>query len=67
MAVAPRLPSERPDLSGLPTTTTIQNPGGGVSLVTKAYDSLGRVTSYTDADGNVSTTTYDIDGRPSTV
>jgi YD repeat-containing protein len=25
---------------------------------------LGRVTSYTDADGNVSATSYDIDGRP---
>lgn len=41
--------------TGLPATTTAQYPGGGVSVVTKAYDSLGRITSYTDADGNVST------------
>jgi RHS repeat-associated protein len=53
--------------TGLPTTTTAQYQGGGVSVVTKAYDSLGRITSYTDADGNVSTSTYDIDGRASTV
>jgi RHS repeat-associated protein len=28
------------------------------------YDKLGRATEYLDADGNVSTVTYDIDGRP---
>jgi RHS repeat-associated protein len=29
-----------------------------------AYDALGRVTSYEDADGNVATTSYDWMGRP---
>jgi RHS repeat-associated protein len=28
------------------------------------YDKLGRPTEYLDADGNVSTVTYDVDGRP---
>jgi RHS repeat-associated protein len=28
------------------------------------YDKLGRATEYLDADGNVSTVTYDLDGRP---
>jgi len=37
------------------------------SQATKAvYDALGRVTSYEDADGNKSTTTYDLLSRPST-
>jgi RHS repeat-associated protein len=31
-----------------------------------AYDSLGRPTEYLDADGNLSTVTYDVDGRPVT-
>lgn len=49
--------------TGRPTSlTTIQD---GVSRsVATGYDSLGRVTSYTDADGNTSTTTYDLLGRP---
>jgi RHS repeat-associated protein len=34
--------------------------------VSTAYDSLGRVTTYRDADGNVATTTYDLLGRPVT-
>jgi RHS repeat-associated protein len=29
-----------------------------------SYDSLGRPTTYQDADGNKATTTYDLDGRP---
>ena len=32
-----------------------------------AYDKLGRPTQYTDADGNTSKTTYDLEGRPATV
>lgn len=31
-----------------------------------SYDTLGRVTSYADADGNVATTTYDLLGRVAT-
>lgn len=34
--------------------------------VTTTYDTLGRVTSYQDADGNTATTTYDLLGRPVT-
>ena len=30
------------------------------------YDALGRLTAYKDANGNVATTSYDIDGRPVT-
>ncbi|MFD2768242.1 DNRLRE domain-containing protein [Micromonospora eburnea] len=36
------------------------------SQVVKAYDTLGRQTSYTDADGVTSTTTYDLLGRVAT-
>jgi RHS repeat-associated protein len=32
----------------------------------QAYDTLGRITSYTDADSNVTTTSYDIAGRTAT-
>jgi RHS repeat-associated protein len=32
-----------------------------------AYDSLGRPTQYTDADGSTSKTTYDLLGRPATI
>ncbi|NES15310.1 MULTISPECIES: RHS repeat-associated core domain-containing protein, partial [Micromonospora] len=41
--------------------------GGTVTAeIIKQYDTLGRQTSYTDADGNVSTTTYDLLGRTAT-
>src|SRR5579884_1628738 len=45
--------------TGLQTTQSAA--GGGT--VTTAYDAIGRVTSYTDADANTSTYGYDIDGR----
>lgn len=32
--------------------------------VTRSYDTLGRITSYTDADANTATTSYDLLGRP---
>ncbi len=32
-----------------------------------AYDKLGRPVQYTDADGNTSKTTYDLDSRPTTI
>ena len=35
--------------------------------MTTGYDSLGRVTSYRDADDTVSTTSYDIRSRPVTI
>ena len=49
--------SQTQSLSG--TTVTAQ--------IARIYDTLGRATSYTDADGNVSTTTYDLLSRPATV
>jgi YD repeat-containing protein len=45
--------------TGLPTTisssTTAENPAGTITI---GYDDFGRQTSYTDADGNQATTTY---------
>jgi RHS repeat-associated protein len=40
--------------------------GFDTQQVTTAYDTLGRITSYKDADGNTATTTYDLNGRPLT-
>ena len=52
--------------TGLPTEQkTTEN--GVTRSVVMGYDSMGRVTSYTDADGNVSTTSYDLLGRPTTI
>jgi RHS repeat-associated protein len=53
------------DTTGLPTTQSTTS-GGTTTTLRTGYDSLGRVTSYTDADGNTTTHTYDIDGRPVT-
>lgn len=52
--------------TGLPTRTA-STQGGVTRRLTTGYDSLGRPTSYTDADGNVSTTAYDLLGRPTEV
>ncbi|GAA1693229.1 hypothetical protein GCM10009745_43420 [Kribbella yunnanensis] len=40
--------------------------GTVVSEVVRTYDTQGRMTSYKDADGNLSTTTYDLLGRKAT-
>jgi RHS repeat-associated protein len=40
--------------------------GAVTAEIIRTYDTLGRITSYQDADGNVSTTTYDLLGRPAT-
>ncbi|TCO44517.1 RHS repeat-associated protein [Kribbella antiqua] len=41
--------------------------GGSVTAeVVRGYDTLGQLTSYQDADGNVSSTTYDLLGRMAT-
>ncbi|MEV6602488.1 RHS repeat-associated core domain-containing protein [Actinoplanes sp. NPDC051346] len=42
---------------------TVNSSNAVTAEIVRAYDALGRVTSYTDADGNTSTTTYDILGR----
>lgn len=49
--------------------TRTQAVTGGVvtAQVIRGYDTLGRQVSYTDADGNTSTTTYDVADRPLTV
>lgn len=46
----------------------VQSVVGGLATaqVVKGYDGLGRQTSYTDADGTTSTTTYDLLGRVAT-
>lgn len=49
--------------TGRPTTTSVTE-GGTTRTLTTGYDTVGRVTSYQDADGSTSTTSYDIDGRP---
>jgi RHS repeat-associated protein len=52
--------------TGLPTTlsTTVN---GVTTTLTTGYDSLARVTSYTDATGNTATMHYDLDGRLTSV
>lgn len=53
---------------GLPTTQRIicpaSEPGCDTQATTASYDSLGRLTSFLDADGVTATTTYDSLGRP---
>jgi RHS repeat-associated protein len=56
---------------GLPTTQRFvcpeSEPGCDTQATTANYDSLGRVTSYQDADGVTAETAYDFLGRPATV
>jgi RHS repeat-associated protein len=55
---------------GMPTTQRIvcpeSEPTCDTQATTATYDSLGRVTSYLDADGVTAKTTYDFLGRPAT-
>jgi RHS repeat-associated protein len=48
--------------AGLPTTASTSS-----ATITREYDALGRLESYTDADGNVSTYAYDLQNRPTSV
>ena len=52
--------------TGQHTKTQSVVSGSVTAEVIRGYDTLGRQTSYTDADGAASTTTYDILGRPAT-
>jgi RHS repeat-associated protein len=52
--------------TGQLATTTLSD-GGTTRTISRAYDTVGRQQSYTDADGVVSTTTYDQLDRPVTV
>jgi RHS repeat-associated protein len=40
---------------------------GTTRKITSEYNKVGQLVAYTDADGNTSTYSYDIDGRPETV
>jgi RHS repeat-associated protein len=51
--------------TGRPTTVSTTEEGV-TRTVRTGYDSVGRVTSYTDADSNTSTTSYDLLSRPVT-
>jgi RHS repeat-associated protein len=65
--------------AALPTVTNEYSPTTGALVtqsttsegttrkLTSEYNTLGQLTAYTDADGNTSTYSYDIDGRPETV
>ncbi|MEU5725392.1 RHS repeat-associated core domain-containing protein [Micromonospora sp. NPDC047738] len=48
-------------------TQSINGSGAVTAEVARGFDSLGRATSYTDADGNTTVNTYDIASRPATV
>ncbi|MEZ5171824.1 MAG: DNRLRE domain-containing protein [Acidimicrobiia bacterium] len=48
-------------------TTTQTGTGGSAVTITRGYDSLGRMTSYTDADGNESEAVYDTLDRPTSI
>ncbi|OLE27492.1 MAG: hypothetical protein AUG44_10030 [Actinobacteria bacterium 13_1_20CM_3_71_11] len=53
--------------SGQATLTQSLDSGNNVTAqIQRAYDALGRVYSYTDADGNITTTTYDLLSRTAT-
>ena len=45
------------------STRTLNANGAVTAEINQIYDTLGRLTSYTDADGNTSTTEYDIASR----
>jgi RHS repeat-associated protein len=47
-------------------TQNLDGSGNVIAENIRGYDTLGRLTSYLDADGNASTTTYDILGRAAT-
>jgi RHS repeat-associated protein len=51
--------------TGYPSTTRVTE-GAVTYKVTRSYDALGRPVTYTDSNGNTSTTTYDLLGRPVT-
>ncbi|MFG3679405.1 RHS repeat-associated core domain-containing protein [Micromonospora chalcea] len=51
----------------LVSTQTVGSGGAVTAEVVRGYDSLGRLTSYTDSDNNVTVNTYDVMGRPAGV
>ncbi|MBJ7331841.1 MAG: hypothetical protein JHC95_18240 [Solirubrobacteraceae bacterium] len=47
-------------------TTTSATLGGSTKTITRAYDAIGRPTSYTDASGAQTTSAFDLRGRVTT-
>lgn len=56
-----------PATGDLIRTEVVDGSGKVTAHVDEAYDGLGRVSSYTDASGSVTTTTYDVGSRPQTI
>ena len=57
-----------PNSGALTTTQSLDAGGTPTQTITRQYDVIGRITSYTDADGAATTTGYDAtSGRLSTV
>ncbi|HTA06045.1 MAG TPA: RHS repeat-associated core domain-containing protein, partial [Solirubrobacteraceae bacterium] len=61
----PTVSTEYSPETGLPVkqSTTVE---GATQSIERTYNRLGQQTAYKDADGNTSTTSYDIDGREET-
>lgn len=54
-------------VSGQLARTQSINGGGSITAeIVRSYDALGRITSYTDADANAATRTFEVGGRPET-
>jgi len=53
--------------TGRETQTKTVSGAQTLKTITRAFDSLGRQTNYTDAEGHASSVTYDILSRPSTI
>ncbi len=64
-AVAPTTNKYNAQTGALVKQSAVIN--GQAEAIESVYNSLGQLTSYSDADHNVSTYEYDIDGRPTKV
>jgi RHS repeat-associated protein len=63
----PKMKTMYDPASGQPVRTQSLDSSDAVTAqIIRAYDTLGRLTSYTDADNNTATTTYDIASRVAT-
>ncbi|WP_123307191.1 DNRLRE domain-containing protein [Cellulomonas sp. PhB143] len=60
---APMTKTEYDPATGLATATVSLNGATEVGRISTAYDAWGRAASYTDTDGQITTTTYDTAGR----
>lgn len=55
-----------PATAAVTATQSLDASNTVTATISRGYDTLGRPTSYTDADGNTSTTGYDLLSRPAT-